>query len=171
VRDPEVGHLRGAVAGEQHVVRLHVPVHHAVLVGDVEAGEHGGEHLAGEPRRERPVRAHPIHQRAAFDELHDNERAAVVRAHVVHGDDVRVVQLRHRARLGLETTADRPRVRDRGVEDLDRPLHVEAGVPALVHARHATGADLAQQPIATVLQRRRDVLDALLPTLDLPRRR
>ena len=48
----------------------------------------------------------PVGKRLAIEILHDEKRRAVLLADVVEGADVRVRQLRDRARLAIETFAE-----------------------------------------------------------------
>ena len=52
----------------------------------------------------------PVRQRLAFEILHDEERGAVLLAHVVQRADVRMIELRDRAGFAIEALAE---LRDR----------------------------------------------------------
>jgi hypothetical protein len=100
----------------------------------VRVGE-GVAELAGHGHR--PLHRGRLHvaQRAAGDELHDEEEAAVLLADVVHGHDVGMVEGGRRPRLAQETLARLGHVGRR--QQLDRHLAVEgdvAGPPDLAHA-------------------------------------
>jgi hypothetical protein len=131
--DAEVGELHRALAGQQHVRRLHVAVHDAGrveraegrqdAVGDADGLGDGERALAGQVRR----------QVAALDELHHEEQAALVLAGVVHDDDVRVVEAGGHACLAQEPL---PCPELRAGEELhrDRPLE-----PTVVGHHDASG--------------------------------
>ena len=101
LRDAEVGDLHAAAGREQHVARLHVAVHHAVVVrvgervGDLRAD--GGD--LGRGKRAPLLELGP--QAAAVDELHHDERLGAA-APVVDADHVGVVQARRGPGLALE---------------------------------------------------------------------
>ena len=105
-RDAEIDDARPAVLVEQDVVGLEVAVHEAGGVRGREAAPRRDEDvedlapragLVGEPALDRPAR----------DELHRQEHLVLEHADVVHGDDVRVRQARHRLRLAQQARARR----------------------------------------------------------------
>ena len=55
--------------------------------------------------RQRALRQ-PIRQRLAFEILHDEERGAILFAHVVQRADVRMIELRDRAGFAVEALAE-----------------------------------------------------------------
>ena len=55
--------------------------------------------------RQRALRQ-PVRERLAFEILHDEVRGAVLLAHVVQRADVRMIELRDRARLAVEPLAE-----------------------------------------------------------------
>ena len=73
---------------------------------------------------------------------------AVVLAGVDDADDVRVVELRHRARLAPEALELVGVLRDLAVHELDRDLPLEHGVEGAVDGRHPPGADLGVEAVA-----------------------
>ncbi len=98
--DAEV-HQLGAefpLGGDEDVLRLDVAVDDAARVGVVERLAEVGADLADLAVAERPFAAQPG-QGAALDQLGDQQRVAVLLAHLVEGDDARVVE--SRGRLGL----------------------------------------------------------------------
>ncbi len=101
-RDAEVGHLRAAVLVDQHVLRLDVAVHDALVVGGLQrAGDldRVGERLGHvEPAQAADARL----ERLAGDVLEHDERRATILADVDHLHDVRVVELGDGARLAPE---------------------------------------------------------------------
>jgi hypothetical protein len=58
-------------------------------------------------------------ERLAFQVLHDQERRAVVFAHVVQGANVRVLEMGDRARFTVEALTELRIGGERVVEDLD----------------------------------------------------
>ena len=86
----------------------------------------------------------PIRQRLALEILHDEERGAVLLAHVVQRADVRMIELRDRAGLAIEALAEL-RVGREGVrENLDRDRAIEPRVAGFVDLAHPAGADERQ---------------------------
>jgi hypothetical protein len=97
--DPEVRHERLA-AGEEDVLRLDVPVHHAALVRNGQRLRHGpGEHgLDVEP----PLALEPGAERLALDVRHHPAEEAAGLAGVEERDDVGVLEAGGGADLGQE---------------------------------------------------------------------
>ena len=91
-------------------------------------------------RRETPV-LDELAERLAFDQLHRDEEVSVGGPDVVHGDDVRVIERRGRARLLLEAGAPLGVLGKSRREDLDRHLAAETGIARLVDFSHASGAE------------------------------
>ena len=162
--DPEVGDHRPAVAREQDVARLDIAVddasdvRHAERTGDVEAD------ACCLRRGEATDTTQPGGQVLALDELHDQERLAIVGAGLEAGDDVRVAQDGLRQCLAPEAH------RDVGIGDhlapqqLDRDGTVGFGVDRAVDRGHATDPDDLGQPIPaadkpTLVRRGRRGLD------------
>ena len=79
-------------AAEENVLRLDVPVNHAVAVGVLERV--GG--LARDPERvvdrELPLAPEPVAQRLALDERHREPEPAAGLARIQHGEDVGMLQ-------------------------------------------------------------------------------
>ena len=94
------------VPGDQDVRRLEVAVDDALLVGVLDGLADGDEQLEPLPQRQLALVA-VAGDRDALDQLHHEERAAVVGgAGVEHPGDVRVVHQRQRLPLGLEPGED-----------------------------------------------------------------
>jgi hypothetical protein len=74
---------------------------------------------------------HPRPQGLAVDELHRDEDALRPTAHLVHGDDVRVAEPRHRLRLAHEQIAGAA-----VVKHFDRDATLELGLSRGVHPAH-----------------------------------
>jgi hypothetical protein len=146
--DAEVGHLQVAVLGDEHVLGLHVAVHHVAPVGGAERGED----LLGEvdrlQRGERGAAPDHLLEVRPRQVLHDDVVAAVRLAAVVDRDDVGVVEAGRRRGLAAEALHELGVRRVWLGQHLDRDLAVEQPVVAEVDARHATGAELAAQLVA-----------------------
>ena len=83
----------------------------------------------------------PVSQRLAVEQLHDEERRAVVFPDVVQRADVRVGQLRDRARFAIEARAEMRISSERVRENLDRHCAVEPRVAGLVDLAHPASAE------------------------------
>ena len=89
---PEIRHERLAAAVEQDVAGLDVPMDQSLAVGVVQRLGHR-RHQFRRFRHGGPVRLDALGQGAAVDVLRDDEAGAVLgAAHVVDGNDVRVIE-------------------------------------------------------------------------------
>ena len=122
-------------------------MHDALLMGVVQAPAHLEHHgqlfLEGQGRTLRDESP----QLFALQQLHDDEEAAIVLAHVVDGDDVGMVQLRARLGLAEEAGAQLVGDLDLGRDDLEGDLTIEDGVVGLEDHAHAPAADPVDDPI------------------------
>ena len=103
-REPEVHDAHGAVAPDHDVLGLEVAVDDAGGVRGRQPAPGGDEHVQDLAPAAR-LRAQPLVDGLALDELHRDEDAIVDRAGVVDGDDVRVRQARDGARLAQQARA------------------------------------------------------------------
>jgi hypothetical protein len=118
-------------------------VEDAALVAGVDAGGERCDQLGGALRLA-TVGVGLLRQRAALEEAHGEEMAAVVLAHLVDGDDVRVVERGRRLRLVAEAM-DGGLVGEPGAQDhLERHGAAEARVARLVDDAHAAAAELLE---------------------------
>ncbi len=129
---------------EQHVLGLHVAVHHAERVGPSEGG---GERRAELEHVERgPGTAQPLAQRAARHELLHQVRPARVAAEVEHRDEP---ALRRELTLDPDLALEaRPGLGPRGREQLERDGPAVGGAGAEHHPR-AAAAELALEHVGT----------------------
>ena len=146
-RDPEIGHQRLPILQED-VLRLDVTMHDALAVRVVECGRH----LRGDPDRlvdRQLLLVHdPVAQRLAFDERHHIEHGAVGLTRIVKRQDVRVLEAGRRLDFRQESLrADH--CRELLAQHFDRDLAMVADVGGKVDGRHAAGADLALDLIAS----------------------
>ena len=152
-RDAEVRDLRAPVGVDQHVLRLDVAVDQEARVRGLERPpdlDRVGHRLRHRQAAEPPD---ALLQRLALDVLEDDVGRALVLAGVDHRHDVRVVQLRDRARLAPEALQLVGVVRDVAVHELDRDPALECRVERPVDARHAARADLLVQAVALADER------------------
>jgi len=145
--DPEVRHEGGAVAREEDVLRLDVPMDDAVLVGVVQRAGGLPADLEGHIHGKLPLAANPVAEALALDEGHGEPQPAGDLARVQHGEDVRVLQPGGEADLALESL--RPQRRGQlGVEHLERHRPVVPKVLGQVNDGHAPAAELALDLVA-----------------------
>ncbi len=144
-----------AILGEQHVFAFEVAVHDAAAMGRHEAA---GD-LAGEPQglaRAQRLLAQQLGQRGSAHPLeHDRVLAVAGRENVVHLDDRRVRQLRHRPRLAQETLAGRRAAGAVGADPLDRHVALQPFVPGEENLAHPALAEPFFEPIRPQLRSRR----------------
>ena len=142
-RKAEVHELGRAVLGVQHVLRLHVAVHEALLGGERQrvhqllADAHHA-HLVERPG----VRLHVLVERPARHQLHRDVGHALLLPEGVDLRDVRMIEARRRLRLALEALHERRVGTEFLQHDLDRHLAVEHLVARQIHAAHAAVAKL-----------------------------
>ena len=150
--DPEVRDLRRALLVDEHVLRLDVAVDDLALVRGAERArdlDRVGDRLGDRQAR---VAADALLERLALDVLEDDVRRRMVRVALLAGvddaDDVRVVELRDRARLAAEALELVGVAGDLAVHELDRDLALEHRVEGAVHRRHAADPDLCVEAVA-----------------------
>lgn len=164
VRDAEVSQLRVEAAPrhigrrEQHVRRLHVPVHDAGPVHGVQPlGQLGGQlRDLGGGQRSVPQQAR---QRGTVDELHHEVVPAVADAGVEQRHERRMAQRRQHGNLAAGARGGV--ALDIGREQLDGDGAAQGHVLGAVHARHAAGADAVEQPVAAVQHRGRRIVGGI----------
>jgi hypothetical protein len=148
--DPEVRDLRASLGVDEDVLRLHVAMDDVALVRRAERTrdlDGVGDGLAD---GQAPASLDALLERLALDVLEDDVRAAVVLARVDHGDDVRVRELRHGARLAPEALDLVGVGRDLAMQELDRHRPLEGHVERAVDRRHPARAHLGVEAVAAV---------------------
>ena len=141
-RDPEVRDARPPIGSDENVARLDVAVHEPTVV-------RRGEAFAGVPEcgeEGRPVAGllmglGPSREVLAVDELHREERSALVNAGVMHRDHTGMGELGEKPSLAneLRLVASGP------AQQLDRDLAVEQRIEARVDLAAAAFAELREQ--------------------------
>lgn len=139
-REPKITDTNHAVTIDEHVAGLEVAVHEA-------GGMRGGEPSTCRDERvddlARPRLAHAqcAIDRLAGDEVHDDERAAVVDAHVVDADHVRVYEFRECLRFAAQSVRELcvPAI---VAQDLDRDAPPELGILGFVDRAHSAAPEL-----------------------------
>ena len=131
------------VAGHKHVLRLEVAVDDAARVRRGEALRHLRRPVQrGGQRDGSLVEAGP--ERLALEQLGDEVGLAVVDAHVVEGDDVRVGHRADQPRFPLEAFHEVAVCAQCLRNDLDGDLASESGVPRPVDLGHPAGSQECQ---------------------------
>ena len=156
-RQPEVESLRLPRLGHEHVGRLDVAVHDALLVRRREAVGCLQEHL-DDLRGAAVACPEPGQQRIPMQQLHHDEHiGAVLRpgplgaADVEDAHHMRVLQLR--CHSGLVNQRVRGLLADAGAEQLDGDLASEQRVERPIHDAEPTATDSIEQGVAPDLQR------------------
>ena len=131
------------VLHDHDVLRLQVPVNHAVVVRLLEREQHLPDEVPDAPRGEGGLLVDDLEQVGPVEELHrDVERRAVVLLAVVedlHG--VRVREAARRAGLAMEAPLDLRVGRHVRVKHLQGDLSVEVGLRRRVDRAHRADAD------------------------------
>ena len=159
--DPEVPQQSLAVGHrEQDVLRLDVPVHDAVRVGDV---QRFGDLTAQSQQFGARERATPLTevlgQRAGGrDEVHHDAQQAALVEHVVDRHDVRVAELGRGPRLAQESLPLHLVGADRAVEDLERTVQIEVVVVHAVDAPETSDAETLDDGIGADLGSDQDIV-------------
>ena len=142
LRQAEVENLDPVVSGDEDVLGLEIAVRDPFLVRRREAVRDGERQLNRFANRDRG-RIHPFPKGLAFEQLRHDERRTGIGADVVHGEDVRVVQRRSRARFLFEPMQAIDVCRECGGQYLDRYVTAQPRIPCAVHLAHAACADCA----------------------------
>jgi hypothetical protein len=145
-RDPEVGHERVAVVGEEQVLGLDVAVDDAVAMRVLERLRR----LAGDTERvldrELPLPPEPVAERFALDERHREPEASGRLAGVEDRQDVGMLEPRGEPDLSEEALGPE-RVRQLGMEHLERHRAVVLEVAGEEDGGHAAAAELALERV------------------------
>jgi len=99
------------------------------------AAVHG---LAHRPWR---TRRHQLPERRTLEQLRDDEWYACIRANIVNGNDVRVVERGDSARLTFETLATVGVAHPDGRQDFDCDVAAQTRIVSPVDLAHAAGAE------------------------------
>ena len=147
----KVAHLHPAIPREHDVTGLDVPMHDAVLMGELQRitdlWQQGERHLL-----RHGAGADHVHHVRSIHQLHDDVQ--VVRpgfTEVDDADDVWVVQLRHGQRLTAETLLEVVVLTAVPAHDLDGHMALKPNLRALVHRAHAA---LTQEALDAVVPMR-----------------
>ena len=143
---PEVRDV-GMTFGEKHVSGLHVAVHHALSVGEVQAVGYFADDLQCFGQREQPVAIDPVPHRFPVDIRHDVVEEIFHLPRVEHREDARVSE----AGGELDFTQEPVRTdgsRHLGQEHLEGHVPLVTQVPGAVDDGHPAAPDLLLEPVA-----------------------
>ena len=143
--DPEVRHHRLA-SEEQDVLRLDVPVHHAVGMGEVERLGDAPADTYGLVQRKRSLAPDALPQAFAIDHRHSVPQEAVGLAGVVHCEDMGMPKPGGHPNLAEETLAQLGA--ELGMEHLEGDRAVVPQVVGEVDRGHAAPAQLTLHAIS-----------------------
>ena len=149
---PEIGKfdaLKVRSVGEQHVARLHIPMHDPALMDERQGLRKGSTDLPQLSLTQRTSRQ-PIGQCRPADELHHQERSILVGIDpcIEDGDQAGMIQARQE--LGLVLPALRVGIRaGPRRKDLHRDRTAQDTVLRQIHLRHAASAQQSLQAIPT----------------------
>ena len=124
----EVGELDVAVASDQDVTRLHVAMSQAPIVGGSQSAGHLGRGASRTPWRHGSVALQESGQVCPVDVLGDEVCARAVRAEVVYGRDVLVVQAGRRPSLPPKVGQEIEVLGVLGPQQLDLDVSIELRV-------------------------------------------
>src|SRR6185295_6959432 len=139
---------------------LHVAVDKPLRVRERERPADLEAELEHPAHRQRAAAFDELLQVVALDELEDDELLPVLLAAIDHRDDVRMRELRDRARLAPEALDVLLVLAVLFMEDLQRDVALEQRVEGAMDGRHSAGADDVLQLVATA--------DQVLPHLHQP---
>ena len=137
-----------SVRGDEHVLRLQIPMDDALDVRSGQATSDGHGVLEGASHCQRTGCA-DLAQRLAFQQFGHDERRAFVHPDVEDRTDVRVVERRRRASFLLEALEPIRIGRYVGRQNLDRHVALEPRVVGLVDLPHAARVEERGDPIGS----------------------
>jgi len=141
----EVQHAQLPIPGQHHVLRLEVPVQDLGGVGDLQRLGHRQPDPQRLPQAE-PVLLQALPQRLALEVLQRHVGPALVLAHGVDRDDVRVVELGGGAGLEQEALDGVAGPEGLGADQLQRHLAAQLGVAGQIDLGHPTPVDGPHHP-------------------------
>lgn len=151
VGDAEIGQLGHAHGGDHDVGRLNVPVHDAQALRVIEAVGNLRRDIAEGVERQSFGLVHPLAQRLALQILHGDIGDAIDLAHVVDGDDGRVVQPPGRLRFADEALLELGDFLGRqvGIQRLDCNRALDNGIEGLIDGPHGATAQFRHNLVAS----------------------
>jgi len=145
-RQPEIQNLGVAALGNKNIRRLDVAVDDALRMCGVQSVGNLNGQVEQDIGLDRPAR-NAMLQRHAVEELHGDERVAVLVINLVDGADVGMIQRRGRLGLALKT-GERLLVFGNLIgEELESHKPAELHILGLVHHAHAAAAELLDDAV------------------------
>ena len=138
--DTEISDFHAAPGVEEEILRLDIAVEDALAVGVLEGLADSGDDFQRLFRGE-AFCPHGLAQIHAIDVFHEQEIPAALLAEIVHGDDVRMIQLRERPGLAVEAFGKGRVSGERPGQDLERHIALQFRLPDLENSPHAAVAD------------------------------
>ena len=136
------------LAGQEDVLRLHVPVQKPRLMGRLERLCELGEDPERALGREPALAAEGVRQREALDQAHGQKERPLRLPRLVHGQQVRVVERGGEPRLAEEALSEAPLARKLGTDQLHCHLALERELGRLVDDAHPSPAEQRLDPEA-----------------------
>ncbi len=136
----EVEELHPAIEGDEHVGGLDVAVADPLFVGRAQRQRDLDGVFERLPIGQGPA-GQPLAERLPLQQLGDHVGHALLRAHVEHGQYVRVVQAPRRARLPAEPLHVLDVDGEGRMKDLERDIPAQPEVAGAVDLTHASGAN------------------------------
>src|ERR1017187_3615795 len=139
-RQTEVQDLHAAVARQEDVLRFQVAMDNAFGVSGAQTASNTYGVVEARALPQRSV-LKAVAQRLSLQEFGDNVEPFLEQAHVIHRDDVGMIESAGGAGFLLESRAMR-RIGGQGSrQELDRNLAVQARIACAIDFAHAAGAD------------------------------
>lgn len=148
LRDAEVGQQNAPFDIDQDIMRLDVAVNGALRMGVVECISDWRNDADRHCQTERAAFADNRVQRSSANIFHGDVSQTVRFANVVHGDDIRMAEIRNRYRLTFKAPLEFRVERQMRRHDLERNGAFERSVECAVYARHTAAPDLFLHQIA-----------------------
>ncbi len=152
LRQPVVEDLDPAVGRDEEVVGLDVAMHDAALVARRESAGDLSRKAERFANGQRPA-ADPLTERLSLEKLGDDVRGGTVDAHIVDGEDVRMVEAASRSCFLFEPASPFRIGLERRRKNLDGDVTLQLGVARAIDLAHPAGAERpddleAAEPIA-----------------------
>ena len=122
-------------------------MHNAALFGGGQRARRLLDHFERQRERHRTFAANFGFERFAFDQLHDIETLTVLFAVMTDARDIRMMDLRGRARFAQETRSDSGHLRDFSVYDFKSDDGIQNRVARTISNRHCSDAELNRKTV------------------------
>src|ERR1035437_4149710 len=146
--DTEIGELDVAAASDQDVARLYVPMSQAAIVDGSQSARNFGRSASRAPGRHGSVALQESGQVCAIDVLGHEVCAHAVRAEVVHGRDILVVEAGRRPSLPAKVGQEIEVLGILGPQQLDLDVSIELRVLSAVLGGVGALTEQLYEPVA-----------------------